>query len=150
MAAGDDSAASGRALNKVRGDAEPRAGPLTDGSPTADPSWRRDPAMAGTLATADGCICAPGYPPLHGDRLELVGERGTIVMDLDRVYLVGREDEAETVDLVGRYQECFDHAIAEFVHGIRDGTPFETDRLDNLETLRLMEEVYTAAGVEVR
>ena len=37
-----------------------------------------------------------------------------------------------------------------FVRGVRDGTPFETDRLDNLETLRLMESVYDAAGVEVR
>jgi hypothetical protein len=36
-----------------------------------------------------------------------------------------------------------------FVTGLREGTPFETDRLDNLETLRLMESVYRAAGVEV-
>jgi hypothetical protein len=32
---------------------------------------------------------------------------------------------------------------------VRTGKPFETDRLDNLETLRLMESVYAAAGVEV-
>ena len=39
--------------------------------------------------------------------------------------------------------------MAAFVNGLRDETPFETDRLDNLETLRLMESVYRAAGVEV-
>jgi hypothetical protein len=39
--------------------------------------------------------------------------------------------------------------VRQFVDGIRRGKPFETDRLDNLETLRLMESVYDAAGVEV-
>jgi predicted dehydrogenase len=104
---------------------------------------------SGVIATADGCICAPGYPPLHGDRLEIVGTRGTVVMDYNRVYLVGQEDAAEEVDLMGRYQECFDRSVREFVEGVRTGAGFETDRLDNLETLRLMESVYTAAGVEV-
>ena len=47
---------------------------------------------SGVIATADGCICAPGYPPLHGDRLEIVGTRGTVVMDYNRVFLVGQED----------------------------------------------------------
>ncbi len=103
----------------------------------------------GVIATADGCICAPGYPPLHGDRLEVVGTHGTVVMDYNRVFLVGQEEAAEEVDLLARYQECFDHAIREFVDGVRAGRPFETDRLDNLETLRLMESVYAAAGVEV-
>jgi len=104
---------------------------------------------SGVIATADGCICAPGYPPLHGDRLEIVGTRGTVVMDYNRVFLVGQEDAAEEVDLMGRYQECFDQSVREFVEGVRTGAVFETDRLDNLETLRLMESVYTAAGVEV-
>lgn len=103
----------------------------------------------GLIATADGCICAPGYPPLHGDRLEIVGTAGTVMMDYNHIHLVGAEDSAEQVDLIARYQDCFDHAVAAFVTGVRDGTPFETDRLDNLETLRLMESVYTAAGVEV-
>jgi predicted dehydrogenase len=101
------------------------------------------------IATADGCICAPGYPQLHGDRLELIGTKGTIIMDLNRVYLVGQDEQAETVDLIGRYQECFDHAVRMFVAGVATGAPFETDRLDNLETMRLMESVYHAAGVEV-
>lgn len=103
----------------------------------------------GFIATADGSICAPGYPPLHGDRLEIIGTHGTVVMDYNRVYLVGNEDDAEEIDLLGRYQECFATVMSAFVSGVRDGTPFETDRLDNLETLKLMESVYRAAGVEV-
>lgn len=46
------------------------------------------------------------------------------MMDLNRIYLVGTGQEAEEVDLLGRYQECF----AAFMAGLRKGTPFETDR----------------------
>lgn len=122
---------------------------LAEGLPGEDTASIMMAGPDGFIATADGCICAPGYPPLHGDRLEVIGTTGTIIMDLNRVFMVGAEAEAEEVDLLGRYQECFDTAMAAFVNGLRDGTPFETDRLDNLETLRLMESVYRAAGVEV-
>lgn len=122
---------------------------LAEGLPGEDTASILMAGPDGFIATADGCICAPGYPPLHGDRLEVIGTTGTIIMDLNRVFMVGAEAEAEEVDLLGRYQECFDSAMAAFVNGLRDGTPFETDRLDNLETLRLMESVYRAAGVEI-
>lgn len=122
---------------------------LAEGLPGEDTASILLEGRHGLVAVADGCICAPGYPPLHGDRLEIVGTRGSLVMDLNRVYLVGDEDNVEEVDLIGRYQECFDHVVGLFVDGIRRGLPFETDRLDNLETLRLMESVYVAAGVEV-
>lgn len=122
---------------------------LAEGLPGEDTASILMEGPDGLIATADGCICAPGYPPLHGDRLEIVGTAGTVMMDYNRIHLVGAEDSAEEVDLIARYQDCFDHAVAAFVTGVRDGTPFETDRLDNLETLRLMESVYTAAGVEV-
>ena len=122
---------------------------LADGLPGEDTAAILLEGRDGFIATADGSICAPGYPPLHGDRLEVIGTTGTIVMDLNRVYLVGAEAEAVEVDLLGRYQECFDTAMAAFAVGVANDEPFETDRLDNLETLRLMESVYRAAGVEV-
>lgn len=122
---------------------------LADGLPGEDTAAILLEGEDGFIATCDGSICAPGYPPLHGDRLEIIGTRGTIVMDYNRIFLVGAETEAEEVDLIGRYQECFDAAIADFVRGLRNGIPFETDRLDNLETMRLMESVYRAAGVEI-
>ncbi len=122
---------------------------LAEGLPGEDTATILMEGPEGLIASADGCICAPGYPELHGDRLEIVGTEGTVIMDYNRVFLVGAEEDAEEVDLLGRYQECFDHAVSAFVAGIRDGAPFETDRLDNLETLKLMESVYEAAGVEV-
>ena len=122
---------------------------LADGLPGEDTAAILLEGPDGFIASADGCLVAPGYPPLHGDRLEVIGTTGTIVMELNRIYRVGSEDAAEEVDLLGRYQECFDTVMAAFAGGVRDGTPFETDRLDNLETLRLMESVYRAAGVEV-
>jgi predicted dehydrogenase len=122
---------------------------LADGWPGEDTAAILREGEAGLIAPADGCLVAPGYPPLHGDRLELIGETGTIVMDLNRIFLVGAAEAAVEVDLPGRYQECFDTAMTAFVRGLADGTPFETDRRDNLETLRLMESVYRAAGVEV-
>ena len=122
---------------------------LAEGMPGEDTAVILMEGRDGFIATADGCLVAPGYPPLHGDRLEVIGTRGTIVMELNRISIVGQEDVAEEVDLLGRYQECFDAVMKNFVRGLKEGTPFETDRLDNLETLRLMESVYDAAGVEV-
>ena len=121
---------------------------LADGLPGEDTAAILLEGPDGLIATADGCICAPGYAPLHGDRLEIVGTRATVVMDYDRVFLVGAEAQGESVDLLGRYQECFDTAMSAFIKGLHDGTPVETDRLDNLETLRLMESVYQAAALE--
>lgn len=123
---------------------------LANGLPGEDTAAILLEGPNGLIATADGSLCAPGYPQLHGDRLEVIGTEGTIVMDLNRVYIVGREAETvEEVDLLGRYQECFDTAMRAFVDGLRTGQPFETDRLDNIQTLELMESVYRAAGVEV-
>ncbi|WP_223479403.1 Gfo/Idh/MocA family protein [Oricola indica] len=122
---------------------------LAEGLPGEDTAAILLSGEDGFIATADGCLVAPGYPQLHGDRLEVIGTKGTILMELNRIHIVGAEGEAEEVDLLGRYQECFDTVMAGFVQGLRDGTPFETDRLDNLETLRLMESVYAAAGVEI-
>ncbi len=122
---------------------------LAEGLPGEDTAAILMEGQGGLIATADGCLVAPGYPQLHGDRLEIIGTKGSIVMELNRTYLVGAEDDAEEVDLLGRYQECFDTVMAGFVQGLRQGTQFETDRLDNLETLRLMESVYRAAGLEI-
>jgi predicted dehydrogenase len=126
-----------------------RLGRLAENLPGEDTAAILLAGRDGLIATADGCICAPGYPPLHGDRLEIIGTKATVVMELDRVFVVGSDEPPVEVDLLGRYQECFDAAMADFIAGLRNNTPFETDRLDNLETLRLMENVYRSAGVEI-
>jgi predicted dehydrogenase len=97
----------------------------------------------------DGNISAPGYGPLPVDRLEIMGSKGTLIYDRDRLYMVGSDEPPELFDLAKNYQVCFSSAVREFVHGVRSGKPFPTDRLDNLETLKLMESCYLAAGVKV-
>jgi predicted dehydrogenase len=99
-------------------------------------------------AVLDGNISAPGYGPLPVDRLEIMGSKGTLIYDRDRLYMVGSDEPPERFDLAKNYQVCFSSAVREFVHGIRTGKPFPTDRMDNLETLKLMESSYIAAGVK--
>lgn len=103
----------------------------------------------GLTAVMDGNISAPGYGPLPMDRLEIMGTLGTLIFERDRLYMAGAEDAPVVFDLAKNYQICFTQAVREFVRGIREGTPFPTDRLDNLETLRLMESCYVAAGVKI-
>lgn len=103
----------------------------------------------GLTAVMDGNISAPGYGPLPMDRLEIMGTRGTLIFERDRLYLAGSEDPPVVFDLAKNYQICFTRAVQEFVRGIRESTPFATDRLDNLETLRLMESCYVAAGIKI-
>jgi predicted dehydrogenase len=103
----------------------------------------------GLAAVLDGNISAPGYGPLPTDRVEIMGTRGTLIFDRDRLYMAGSDEPPVTFDLAKNYQICFSSAVREFVRGLRDGEPFATDRLDNLETLKLMESCYLAAGVRI-
>ena len=103
----------------------------------------------GMTVVLDGNISAPGYPGLPVDRFEIMGSTGTLVYDRDRLYFEGSAEAATPFDLAANYQVCFTEAVREFADGLRSGAPFETDRLDNLETLKLMEACYRAAGVTV-
>ena len=78
-----------------------------------------------------------------------MGTRGTLVFDRDHLTMAGSSDAPVVFDLAKNYQVCFSGAVREFVRGLRDGKPFAIDRLDNLETLKLMESCYVAAGVKV-
>ncbi|MFN3526032.1 MAG: Gfo/Idh/MocA family protein [Paracoccus sp. (in: a-proteobacteria)] len=104
---------------------------------------------AGALVQIDANISAPGHPPLPTDRLELLGEADTLIYDRDRITLLSQPEAVSIHDLTANYQACFTGAISDFVHGLRSGQPFQTDRLDNLRTLRLMEQIYRSAGVPV-
>jgi predicted dehydrogenase len=81
------------------------------------------------------------------DRLEISGAKGTLLFEGDRLSLVGGDEPPIAFDLQQSYQAGFTNAIQAFVHGLQTGEPFQTDRLDNLETLKLMEFCYVAAGV---
>ena len=101
----------------------------------------------GVTAVVDGSMSAPGYPARPSDRLELIGAKGSMVFDCDRLFLVGDDAPPVEHDLAANFQACFTNAVRNFANGVRTGEPFWTDRLDNLESLRLMERCYEVAGV---
>ncbi|MBU2961270.1 Gfo/Idh/MocA family oxidoreductase [Citreicella sp. C3M06] len=103
----------------------------------------------GALVVIDADIAAPGHPPLPADRLELLGETDTLIYDRDRITLLSSPDDVSLHDLAANYQACFTGAVTDFTEGLRSGRAFQTDRLDNLKTLRLMEDIYRAAGVAI-
>jgi predicted dehydrogenase len=101
----------------------------------------------GAPATVIGTMAAPGYPPRPPDRLELVGRRASAVLTDNELRLLGPTPRAERYDPDKGYQASFDGVIAHFVDCLESGAPFETGPADNLETLRLVEHAYWAAGL---
>jgi len=101
---------------------------------------------AGAPVFIDGSLTCPGFPPAPRDRVEIIGERASILMENDRLRLLGGGDEEIGYDHATAYQESFDRAIAHFVHGLRSGEPFETEADNNLQTLALVEAAYRSAA----
>ena len=106
------------------------------------------------LATLDGAavsiagdFMAHGYPPEQFDRVEILGTRGTITLERDRLRLHGEVPEEVTLDLAANYAASYAGAIAHFVGRLADGAPFETGPDDNLETLRLVEAAYRLSNM---
>jgi predicted dehydrogenase len=104
-------------------------------------------AENGAIGTVSGNLTAPGAPPLPRDQLELICERSSILFDNDTLTISGETNEAIRINLEEAYQASYDHAIAHFAEALRTGRPFETDRLDNLKTLRLVDDAYRLAGI---
>ncbi|MGH7357888.1 MAG: Gfo/Idh/MocA family protein, partial [Candidatus Rokuibacteriota bacterium] len=102
---------------------------------------------AGAPVTVIGTMAAPGYPPRPPDRLELIGRRGSAVLADNELHLLGPSPRSERYDADRGYQASFDGVIAHFVDCLETGAPFETGPADNLETLRLVEHAYWAAGL---
>jgi predicted dehydrogenase len=101
---------------------------------------------AGFPVTLAGSFVAPGFGSAVADRLDIIGSRSSVLLDQDRLEIRGNSNERCDVDAGVAYQTCFDSAIAHFVESIRTGSPFETDAVDNLETLRLVERAYELAA----
>jgi predicted dehydrogenase len=100
----------------------------------------------GAVGVVAGNFSAAGYPPLPEDRLELVGENGSVVFENGLLRLIGKIEESIPYDFDTMYQRSYDNAIAHFIECLQSGAPFETDRLDNLDTLRLVTGAYRLAG----
>jgi len=102
---------------------------------------------AGAPVTVTGTMAAPGYPPRPPDRLEIVGRTASATLADNELRLLGPSPRSERYDPDRGYQASFDGVIAHFVDCLETGAPFETDPADNLETLRLVEHAYWAAGL---
>jgi len=101
---------------------------------------------AGTPIEVTGTMAAAGYGPRLPDRLEIVGSRGSALFEESTLRLLGPSPRSEAFDNDRGYQASFDGVIAHFVECLRSGARFETDPVDNLATLRLVEHAYWAAG----
>jgi len=102
---------------------------------------------SGAPVTLTGAMAAAGFPPRTQDRLEVIGAKASALLDGLELKLLGAHPKTETYDFARDYQGSFDGAIRHFVDCILRGQPFETDILDNLETLRLVADAYAAAGL---
>ncbi len=93
-----------------------------------------------------GTMAAAGYPSRAPDRLEIVGSKASAIFEDNILHLAGPIRREITYDHDHGYQASFDGVIAHFIDCLESGAPFETDPTDNLETLRLVEHAYWAAG----
>ena len=100
----------------------------------------------GAPIEVNGTMAAAGFPARPPDRLELVGSSASVVFDDWELRLLSPSPRSERYDRDGGYQQSFDGVIAHFVDCLDSGAPFETGPSDNLETLRLVEDAYSAAG----
>lgn len=96
----------------------------------------------GAAVSLVGDFMAHGYPPQQVDRLQIFGSEGAILLEGDRLRLVGASEETLTLDLAANYKASYRGAIAHFLDRLVDGGPFETAPTDNLQTLEIVEEAY--------
>jgi D-apiose dehydrogenase len=87
-------------------------------------------------------FAAHGFPATQVDRLDILGDKGSIRLDGPLLTCTGDQAEERRYDLAIEYQGSYNRTIAHFVDALLNGTPFETAPEDNLETLRLVEDCY--------
>jgi D-apiose dehydrogenase len=103
----------------------------------------------GTIAIF-ASFAAHGHPAAQVDRLDILGETGSIRLDGPVLTCAGASPAEKQYDLAAEYQGSYNRTIAHFVQCLRDKTPFETAPEDNIETLRLVEDCYRLSGWEDR
>jgi predicted dehydrogenase len=102
---------------------------------------------SGVPVEVTGTMVAAGHPARPPDHLEVVGSKASATFEDSALRLHGASPRSEHYDSARGYQASFDGAIAHFVDCLETDAPFETDPVDNLETLRLVEHAYWAAGL---
>lgn len=106
---------------------------------------------AGAAVSVVSDFAAHGYPTAQRDHLEMQGSRGAILLENDRLRLVrgadhGPAEEEVAIDLNADYNASYLGALTHFLDRLDDGGAFETSAEDNLDTLRIVEEVYQVAA----
>ena len=104
---------------------------------------------AGAAVSVVGDLAAHGYPAAQRDRLEIHGSTGAIFLENDRLQLVRggnrtSPEEDVAIDFAADYDASYLGALTHFLDRLDDGGAFETSPEDNLETLRIVEQVYLA------
>jgi len=99
-------------------------------------------AAAGAAVTVFASFAAHGFPAVQVDRLDILGDAGSIRLDGAQLTCSGASPAERHYDLAAEYQGSYNRTIAHFVQALRDNTPFETAPEDNIETLRLVEDCY--------
>jgi predicted dehydrogenase len=107
-------------------------------------------AANGAAVSLVGDLMAHGHPAEQFDRLEILGTRGAITLQRDRLSCRGTINEDIPVDLRANYSASYAAAIAHFVDRLANGAPFETGPEDNLETMRIVEGAYEFSRATVR
>lgn len=102
----------------------------------------------GCAVTVEGNLAAPGFTSEPVDALEIVGAQASVRLDGDVLSLIGTQGEADTrrIDLAANYQQGFTAAAAHFAACLRADEPFESDAVDNLATLALVDDAYRHLG----
>jgi len=99
-------------------------------------------SAAGAAVILNGDFMAAGYPPAQFDRLEIIGERGTIRFMDTTLQLINDNPISLSIDLDVNYMASYRGAIQHFIDCLASGAPFETAPADNLETLKIVEDAY--------
>src|SRR5882724_2632456 len=102
----------------------------------------------GAAVTVFASFGAHGFPASQVDRLDILGDKGSIRLDGPLLTCSGATPEQRRYDLAVEYQGAYNRTIAHFVQALSDNTPFETAPEDNIETLRLVEDCYRLSGWE--
>jgi predicted dehydrogenase len=102
----------------------------------------------GATVAVFASFAAHNYPAVQVDRLDILGDAGSIRLDGPLLTCAGAYREERYYDLPAEYQGAYNRTIAHFVQSLRENTPFETAPEDNLETLRLVEDCYRLSGWE--
>jgi predicted dehydrogenase len=89
-------------------------------------------------------LAVHGEPAALVDRLHIVGERGSLRLQGDTLSCEGDAPASQRYDMPQCYAESYAATLSHFIDALTAGTPFETSPEDNLRTLRLVEDIYTA------